>query len=240
MSMLHRIKSLLKREERLEGAEPEVVAPSLEQVSQGWYADKYESLVVQRNILFIMLIASILLVVFLNFSISFIKSTKSIEPFVIEIEPKTGVPTVVQPLSAVAYTADEVINRYFVWSYVKLRESYSFATYRQALKDVRLFSNDLVYGQYRRIVDQNNLQSPYNLYGQNSVSNVELKSLVMQDKNTAQVRIRIVVEGIQSGAADKIVVMRFEYNNLEMSDDKRLINPLGFMVTSYRIDDERL
>jgi type IV secretion system protein VirB8 len=39
---------------------------------------------------------------------------------------------------------------------------------------------------------------------------------------------------------DKIILLTFEYNNLELPDDKRLINPLGFTVTSYRIDDERL
>ncbi len=205
-----------------------------------WHEDEYQSLLLQRNFMFILLVGAIFLIIFLNFSVTFIKSTKSIEPFVIEIEPKTGVPTVVEPLSAVAYTADEVINRYFVWNYVKSRESYHFSSYKQSLKEIRLFSNDLVFSQYKRAVDQNNLQSPYNIYGETSALNVELKSLVMQDKNTAQIRVRISSEGAQNVAYDKIVVMRFEYNNLEMSDDKRLVNPLGFTVISYRIDDERL
>lgn len=208
--------------------------------SKNWYNDKYDWMLVQRNAIFVVLVASIVTIVFLNFSISYIKSTKSIEPFVIEIEPKTGVPTVIQPLTAVAYTGDEAINRYFVWNYVRLREEYNFSDYKTMMQDVRLFSADNVYSQYRRLVDPGNLQSPYNVYGQYTVRKVELKSLIMQDKNTAQVRLRAVLEGGQSGTADKIVVMKFEYNNLEMSDEKRLINPLGFIVTSYRIDDERL
>ncbi|MCE2991800.1 MAG: type IV secretion system protein, partial [Candidatus Jidaibacter sp.] len=67
-----------------------------------------------------------------------------------------------------------------------------------------------------------------------------LKSLIMQNSNTAQVRIRLNVDGAQRGSMDKIILLTFEYNNLELPDDKRLINPLGFTVTSYRIDDERL
>lgn len=211
-----------------------------DKISKNWYNDRYEWMMVQRNLLFIILLVSAVMIVFLNFSISYIKSTKSIEPFVIEIEPKTGVPTVVEPLSVIAYSGNEVINRFFIWNFIKLREEYNYITFPRAMTDIRLFANDLVYSQYRRAVDQNNLQSPYNLYGQGSVRTAELKSLILQDQNTAQIRIRLTVDGSQHLTMDKIVLLTFEYNNIEISDDKRLTNPLGFTVTSYRIDDERL
>jgi type IV secretion system protein VirB8 len=210
------------------------------QISKNWYNDRYEWMLVQRNLLFVILLISVVVIVFLNFSISYIKSTKSIEPFVIEIEPKTGVPTVVEPLSIIAYSSNEVINRYFIWHFIKLREEYNYITFPRTMAEIRLFSNDIVYGQYRRGVDQNNPQSPYNLYGQGAVRTVEMKSFIMQESNTAQVRVRMIVEGSQQMTMDKIILLSFEYNNLEMSDEKRLINPLGFTVTSYRIDDERL
>ncbi len=211
-----------------------------EKSDKNWYNDRYEWMLVQRNLLFVILLVSVVVIVFLNFSISYIKSSKSIEPFVIEIEPKTGVPTVVEPLSIIAYSSNEVINRYFIWYFIKLHEEYNYISFPKALGEIRLFSNDLVYSQYRRIVDQNNLQSPYNLYGQGSIRTAELKSLILQDQNTAQIRIRLVVDGAQRATMDKIILLSFEYNNLEISDDKRLINPLGFTITSYRIDDERL
>ncbi len=210
------------------------------QISKNWYNDRYEWMLVQRNLLFVILVVSVVVIVFLNFSISYIKSTKSIEPFVIEIEPKTGVPTVVEPLSVIAYSSNEVINRYFIWHFIKLREEYNYITFPRTMSEIRLFSSDIVYGQYRRAVDQNNPQSPYNLYGQGSVRTVEMKSFIMQEANTAQVRIRMLVEGAQQATMDKIILLSFDYNDLEMSDEKRLINPLGFTVTSYRIDDERL
>lgn len=211
------------------------------QVTKNWYTDKYEWMLVQRNLLFIVVLISFATIVFLTFSVSFIKGTKSIEPFVIEIEPKTGVPTVVEPLSIVAYTADEAIARYFIWHYIKMREEYFSSTYRTTYQQVRLFSGDDVYGGYRRIMDLNNPRSPVNLYGAVTTRTIEMKSLVLQDKNTAQVRIRTTVQGPSAGGtSDKIIYMSFMYSNFEMSDEKRVINPLGFTVTAYRIEDERL
>ncbi|MDF3047126.1 MAG: type secretion system protein VirB8 [Candidatus Midichloriaceae bacterium] len=234
MAMIDKYKDMLSRKQSLSSFSTN------DKISKNWYSDRYEWMVVQRNLLFVILLVSMAIIVFLNFSISYIKSTKTIEPFVIEIEPKTGVPTVVEPLSIVAYSSNEVINRYFIWHFIKLREEYNYLTSPRSTQEVRVLCNDSVYSQYRRSIDQNNLQSPYNLYGTSSTRNAELKSLIMQNSNTAQVRIRLNVEGAQKSSMDKIILLTFEYNNLELPDDKRLINPLGFTVTSYRIDDERL
>ncbi len=32
--------------------------------------------------------------------------------------------------------------------------------------------------------------------------------------------------------------MSYRYASLEMNDQQRYVNPLGFQVTSYRVDDE--
>ncbi len=37
---------------------------------------------------------------------------------------------------------------------------------------------------------------------------------------------------------NKIVIMSYRYASLEMDDQQRYINPLGFQVISYRVDDE--
>jgi type IV secretion system protein VirB8 len=215
------------------------------EATKNWYTDRYEGMLVQRNLLFVLILIAFATIIFLTFSVSFIKGTKSIEPFVIEIEPKTGVPTVVEPLSVVAFTANEAISRYFIWHYIQLREEYFPATYRSVYQKVRLFSADDVYGSYARSMSTNNPRSPVNLYGATGTRMVEMKSLVLQDKNTAQVRLRSNASSpsgavTSSGTGDKIVYLSFTYNNLEMSDDKRVINPLGFTVTAYRIEDERL
>ncbi len=37
---------------------------------------------------------------------------------------------------------------------------------------------------------------------------------------------------------NKIVIMSYRYASLEMDNQQRYINPLGFQVISYRVDDE--
>lgn len=208
--------------------------------SKNWFDDRYQWVLVQRNVLFFTLVVCACLVLYLTFSVSFIKSMKSIEPFVIEIEPKTGVPTVVDPLTSVVYSADEAIKRYFVWHYIKTREEYYFQTYKQSMKEISLMSTSEVYSVYRRSMDESNLQSPYNLYAQHSFRSLELKSLIFQEDNRAQVRARFMVNGGGGNTMDKVILIQFSFSDLNMSDEKRLINPLGFTVNLYKIDDERV
>jgi type IV secretion system protein VirB8 len=172
--------------------------------------------------------------------IRYIKSTRSIEPFVIEIEQKTGVPTVVEPLSIQAYSAQEAVNRYFVMKYIKAREEYYFTSFEYTYGTVvRVLSSDNVYGEYRGKHSLKNPSSPFNLYGQNNYREVSLKSIIFPQPNEAQVRIRLEVKGIMSQVIDKICLVQFKYDQKQMNEEERLINPLGFVVTLYRIEDEQ-
>ena len=210
------------------------------QTLKNWYSDRYEWLIVQRNILFVILLLAVVSIVILTLSISFIKSTTSIEPFVIEIDPKTGVPTVVDPIDAKVYYASDAIKRFFVWKFIKTREEYYNTTFERAYKEVGLMSSDEVYGQYRRAFNTGNPQSPFNLYGEYSYRVIELKSMIFQDEKTAQIRIRITVNGNKSATFDKIIYIQFKFENLELNEDQRYVNPLGFIVTLYRIEDEKI
>lgn len=209
-------------------------------ILKDWYADKHEWLVVQRNVLFIILLVCAATISFLTMSVSYIKSTRSIEPFVIEIDPKTGVPTVVDPIDAKVYYANEAIKRFFVWKYIKTREEFFYSTFDRAYNEVGLMSTDEVYGQYRRAYNKGNPQSPYNLYGNYNFKSVELKSMIFQDDKTAQVRIRVEVSGTKGAVLDKIIYMQFRFDNLELNENQRYVNPLGFVVTLYKIEDEKI
>jgi type IV secretion system protein VirB8 len=210
------------------------------QTTRNWYNDRYEWMQVQRSLLFLVTIVSAVAIIILTLSISYIKNTRSIEPFVIEIEQKTGVPTVVEPLTAKAYSGQDAIKRYFVWKYIKTREEYTFATYSRAFKEVSYMSSPEVYSDYRRFFNSGNPQSPYNLLADTSIRTVELKSIIFQDEKTAQVRLKMLVTGSQVSQSDKIVYIEFAFENLEMNDEQRFVNPLGFLVKNYRIEDERL
>jgi len=230
--LTERIKSLFKKDE-------ENSKDALQSV-KNWYSERYENMVIQRNLLFLVLIISIVTIAFSVLVIRYIKSTRSIEPFVIEIEQRTGVPTVVEPVDVVVYSGNTAIAKYFIMKYIRAREEYyplSFDLNYNTI--VRVLSADNVYYEYKSKFGIGNPNSPVNLYGQNNYRRVNLKSIQFPKPNIAQVRVSLEVFGMSMNQVmDKIIYMEYSYGNVKMNDEERLINPLGFIVNNYRIDDE--
>lgn len=207
-----------------------------------WYADTYESAITQRNFFIIVTIASIVAIIASMLVIRYMRSTKSIEPFVIEIERKTGVPTVVDPVSRKDYTANQSIKRYFIMQYIKAREEYFYQTFQRNYDTVvKVFSApNIYYSDYRPKYSPSNSDSPYNLYGQNAIRVVNWKSIIFQTPQLAQVRLSIEVQGSLYSKIDKLVLIGFEFQDSTLTEAERLINPLGFVVTMYKIEDENV
>ncbi len=207
---------------------------------KGWHTDQYETAVVQRNALFVLLMVCVVAIVFATLAIRYLKSTRSIEPFVIEIERKTGVPTVVDPLTNKAFTGDEAIKRYFIMQYIKAREEYYQNLFTKNYSQVvRVLSAPDVYASdYRPKFNANNPQSPVNILGNRSWRQIFLKSIIFKTVNSVQVRLSVQTDGAIQAKQDKVVYMEFEFQDLKMSEEERLINPLGFVVTKYVIEDE--
>ena len=207
---------------------------------KNWNADRYQSTVIQRNLLLLLLLACFVLIIISLSTIRYLKNTQSIDPFVIEIEKKSGVPTVVKPLSIQTYSANEAIKRYFVMKYIRAREEYFPETFNDNFSNVVrvLSSSDVYYSDYRNKFGYNNPSSPHNLYGNGSYRTVGLKSIIFPSSTSAQVRINLMVTGQVNLSMDKIIYMEFDYFNLNMNEADRLINPLGFQVTLFRMNDE--
>lgn len=210
-------------------------------ILKNWYKERYEQTIIQRNLLFVLSVAALIIIALSVFVIRYVRSTRSIEPFIIEIERKTGVPTVVDPITIEAYSSNTAIKRYFVWLYIRSREEYFTSTYNyNYMTVVRVLSTpDVYFGDYRPKYSMSNPTSPYNLYAQGSNRIVKLKSMIFPNDSTAQVRISMEVNGMMNMRMDKIVFIEFDFQNIEMNDEERLINPLGFRVKLYRIEDER-
>jgi type IV secretion system protein VirB8 len=218
-----------------------------------WYSDRYNSTVVQRNLLLIILIAAIALVIASTFVVGNIASSFKIQPFVIDIEETTGITNIVNPLSSPDLTANDALNKYFLMDYVKAREGYSINSWRyNYLTVVRLLSSPTVYNDFRRFINSSN--SPIALYGnQISVSivfrSIQLFPPVTDNKGVtgdsqAVIRFSIfpdngaTLQGATGNRIHKILTVTYRYDQTEMSNDDRAVNPLGFFITSYRTDIE--
>lgn len=212
------------------------------QTTRSWYSDKYEWAQVQRNILILLTLVFAGIIIFFTISIVYIKSTSTIEPFVIEIEPKTGVPTVVDPISSKVYSGQDAIKRYYVWHYVKIREEYFRGLYQRSYNEVALMSAPDVFSQFRSVSNTGNPDSLYNKLGTDGQRVIELKSMTFIEDRAVQIRFKTSTRGGEGGEAqeDKVAYLEFDFENVEMNDDQRLLNPLGFRVKKYRVENEKL
>ncbi|MEK6734192.1 MAG: type IV secretion system protein [Pseudomonadota bacterium] len=219
-----------------------------------WYSDRYNSVVIQRNLLLLLLIASVFMVIASSFIVGNISSTFKIQPFVIEVEDKTGLTDVVNPLSAPELTSNEVLTKFFLMQYIKAREGYNFQTWKyNYLTLVRLFSTPRVFGDFKRFINSN-ADSPLAMYGNNISTTVAFRSIQFFPPNFGQngvpndlqavIRFTIFPEngdnlrGVTGNRIHKILTLTYKYQQTEMTEEDQSVNPLGFFITSYRADVE--
>jgi type IV secretion system protein VirB8 len=207
-----------------------------------WNKDLYGKTIVQRNLLFIMTLLLTLALAIALIWIQITNSESNIKPFVIEIDKKTGVATTIEPLTVSEYSANLAVVRSLIINYIRDREEYNSALFDNNFFDkVRVFSAPNVYYNYKNAFGKNNPQSPYNLLGKTGFSKVKWKSIIFPKAGTAQIRITLQIYGSNDKILEvnKIILMAFEFNEaLQLNEEERLINPLGFNVTLYQIEDE--
>ncbi len=200
---------------------------------KSWYSNRYQIVIVQRNILLLFTLISMLSVAVAVLFVKNIMSSKSLEPYVIEVESKTGVATIVNQLTAQNFTGDQMMRRYFINQFIQAASGYDPKTYKQDVDKVRLFSTPDVYNDFRNRINAREL-------GIDSKIEVRIKSVQYTDANTAQVRILRLISNSDKTSAnkDEIITMNFFFTDLNLTMEERLINPLGFQVSKYSIADE--
>lgn len=211
-----------------------------------WYADRYGSILIQRNILLIFIVAILICLAFAILMLGKIAVSHKIEPLVIQIEDKTGIPSIVNPLApdSVALTGNEALNRYFIVMYIRNRETYCANSYEYNYRTVvRLLSAPDVYSSFINSLNSDK-NSPLVIYGNSICTDIELRSIlpISSDAKTGTytVQIRFNEVGIkgQQFTNPKLATLTFSYPQNQMTLQDRLVNPLGFRVTSYSSSDE--
>ena len=174
-------------------------------------------------------------------------------PYLVMADAYTGTSTVARlrgDFSKNSITASEAINRSNVSHFVMARESYDLAILKLSdWKTVYTMSSPEVATAYSTLYADSNPSSPYNLYGRKKAIRVKILSIVLigaakgATPKGATVRFQRSLYEKQSGGTasldSKIATMEFSYkSNLGMKEEDRIENPLGFQVTSYRVDND--
>lgn len=182
----------------------------------------------------------------------FLLPLKERVPYLVMADAFTGTSTVARlrdDFRNAEVTRSEAINRSNVAHFILARESYDIAL--QSLRDwttVYTMASPEVASAYTTLHARNNPSAPYNLYGGGRSVRVKILSIVFIEDGQgmptgATVRFQRSLFDKASGATrpldSKIATMAFTYkNNLQMDEKHRIENPLGFQVTSYRVDND--
>jgi len=164
------------------------------------------------------------------------------EPFVIQVDKTTGLTQMLSSLSEKTITYNEAIDKFFTSQYVKNREQYFYSLLSKDYIYVQLNSTPKVAEEYIKIYTGK--ESRDEVLGQGIEEKVKVLSVTLGEnayiKNaTVRIKIDTYKKGVVVDSKIKIVTLAYTYMPaLKATEKERLLNPLGFKVTSYRVDAE--
>lgn len=214
-----------------------------------WYKDNYNSVILQRNIFFGLFVIALIGVI-IAFTVFFaVNKMQKLEPFIVEIEKKTGIVSVVDQSSMRNFSSNDAINNYFIVKFLRLWEIFDNENYKyNYYTELRLFSAPDVFNQFLAFIRLSNPISPINLYQSNPITagDIRIRSIQYIDEGAAQVRFTTQIKTRQSeryGEIEEksyIATIKFAYNDLKINENERYINPLGFQIMTYNKTEEYL
>lgn len=166
---------------------------------------------------------------------------KAVEPFVIRVDNSTGIVDVVSALDETKSSYEEAVSKYFLGKYVTVRERWLYQIHEEDYQTIGLFSATDVQKKYGDYMDpRKNPASPLNVYGEAAEVHIDIKNISFINDEVAMVRYTKTVEraGERAYPTHWVATIPFTYYPAPERERDRLVNPLGFQVTSYRNDPE--
>jgi type IV secretion system protein VirB8 len=213
--------------------------------SRNWYKDRYQAVMLQRRLLMGITVLSMIATLAAVIVIAQMVPLKGVEPFLIQVDPKSGITQMVNPLTAKEITSLESINNYFIVQYIRARESYNVRDISNNYAIVRVMSDaEKVYGLFKREANPSNPQSVAARMGGAGSRVVKFKSISYSPNKPNQAQVRLLIEETAANGGTlqyhKIASLVFEYAKLDLTSEERYINPLGFRIMEYRVDEDAL
>ena len=208
--------------------------------SRGLERDYLEELVRSRRAAWRVAVSAAVLLAAALAAMASLAPLKRVEGFVLRVDNATGAVDVVTSLRDGQASYGEVVDRYFVNRYVLHREGYEYETLQTAYDSTTLMSSPEVQREYAALFDGPKARDKV-LVNRARIQ-VKVRSITPgTTSNTALVRFATRTVRADGGAEPEqslVATIGFRYVGGPMREQDRLVNPLGFQVTSYRVDPE--
>ena len=179
-------------------------------------------------------------------AIAYMTPLKQSVPYVIRVDNTTGMVDIITSVKDTEFSSNEALDKYFTSLYVKTREGYHYNLLTQDYTLTQILSSPQVAQDYVKIYEGANARQEV-LKNDNEVS-IDINSVVLgesADIKTATIRFNATTSALSNSGKNtvqtsaKVATLSYEYSPADLTtEDERLKNPLGFKVTTYRIDDE--
>lgn len=166
----------------------------------------------------------------------------SVEWRLVRVDSSTGRIDEVESLRAAPKTLDEANLRALLFRYVMERETYAAPEAEFDYHAVNLQSTADEQDRYDALVSGKNPHSPQVVAGKGGFITADIKSVAMLAPGLGQVRFSstLAVEGQEPKTTHWMATIGFLIKpEAKMSNADRLINPTGFLVSEYRVVQDK-
>lgn len=168
---------------------------------------------------------------------------KEIRPYVVMVDKTTGEAEKIVQVRPVDLSEQEAVRQAELVSYVTDRETYDVADNETRIPDVLSRSQGQARSSLISLWTRGTAAYPPTRYSSRSRLKVTIVSITLLTETTAQVRFRKTLEtqGEKPVERDFVATVGFAFQpRVERNLEAVWKNPLGFVVTNYRIDAETL
>ena len=210
--------------------------------SRGLERDYMAEILRSRQVAWYLAMGSSSLLAVALLALLFLTPLKTNTPFVLRVANATGHVEALTTLRETERSYGEVVDSYFLNQYVLNREGYDYNTLQDAYNTTALLSDPEVQREYYALFE--GAQARDTVLKDRAKIIVQVRSITpTPETGTAVVRFSTQLKqnnGSIEPLRNWIATMSYVYKDATMSSVDRRINPLGFQVTSYRIDPETL
>lgn len=208
-----------------------------------WARDRGDMLRRSRKVAWIVAGAACFVAVCEAIALVALTPLKTVEPYTLMVDRQTGFVQALKPVDAQLVSSDAALTQSFLVQYVIAREGFAYQTVQSDYRKVALWSGGQARADYLALMQASNPASPLARLPRSSVIDVEVKSVSSLGRGSSLVRFdttRQDAGGQVRPLGSWVAVVRYSYSGDAMSVADRMINPLGFRVTSYRRSPEVL
>ena len=175
-------------------------------------------------------------------AVAFLTPLKTVEPFVIRVDNNTGATDIVTTLKSKEQTYGEIMDKYWLTQYIRYRESYDWQTIQDSYNATMLLSAQPIQTEFSKLYGDNP-NAVHKILKDNYKIMAKVKAVSFVG-NMAQIRFDKITVPLGGDISKQvppqslIATVGFEYVNAPQKEEDRSVNPLGFQITSYRVDPE--